>query len=1077
MKGKTSNKYLAILCAVVVALTSISFPAKAAEIDFNDTKYADWDKVTFSDWNIANNTYEGLPDLTFDINYKVNLENKVLCGTVTFSDGWASLYIGGTNYGELWSRVNLQSGVAGYDADQLVLNVGGTPYPLDPDIAGTTLVGEAFELKLSYETEDHDDDGVAELKLGVWIEDTLYNQKYIYAENPELYLYGCMGIHASGGKLTVASWIPKEEVLFYDTEYAAWDTVSFNDWGFEDGTYQRDPETNDIIVRREYTDTLAGKVFSGDVVFHDGEYEDVSAMMYIGGAGTWDGMILASDEANQTLKLTVGGETHTLKADVAGLTSFFDKSFNLKLSYEVVDNALQLGVWFENKLYNSEYIPVTKGNNGEGTYEDYLTGKLAILATGWASLTIASDTPKVLNSNLDQITFSDWGFEDGTYQRDPETNDIIVKREYTDTLAGKVFSGNVIFHDGEYEDVSAMMYIGGAGTWDGMLLASDEANQTLVLTVGGETYTFYSNVARVTSFFDNEFNLKLSYEVIDNALQLGVWFNDKLYDNEYITVTTGDNGEGTYESYLTGKLAIMATGWASLTIDSDQVEVLDPTLEQITFSDWGLEDKTHTPTADMVPYDAYKDSLSGKVFSGYVTFSPDEEDGEAYLLIGKGANVNLWSGLCLRTDGNTGNLILAVGGQTYTIASEDVGDVPLVNNSFNLKLSYQTIDSDEDGTEDALKLGVWVDDTLYKNEYIVITTYDYVNGDSSVTPGRYDDYLMGPLGIHATGTSSLTVRSDKLKALDSSLEQISFSHYGWENGTYTGTSDIIVEREYTESLGNKVISVDVIFTPGQDGNQAYMCIGNGAKNNVWSGLCLQTDGDSGNLLLHVGGQTYTLEPLYAGGVGLVNNKFNLKLSYEVVDTDEYGTGDALQLGVWIDNKLYKNEYIMISNYVYTDSDGDTNGTYEDYLTGGIGIHAPGNASLTINSDIPEVLPKLEHITFNDWGWDNGTYSDTRNDETGESDIIVKRGYEGSYLDKIFCGDVTFSSSDSRIYIGGGEKGIWSSLYLMSGQTDGSLKFGFDGKQYTIQPLTAIGADSLTDKSINLKISYQVEDEA
>ena len=275
MKGKTSNKYLAILCAVVVALTSISFPAKAAEIDFNDTKYADWDKVTFSDWNIANNTYEGLPDLTFDINYKVNLENKVLCGTVTFSDGWASLYIGGTNYGELWSRVNLQSGVAGYDADQLVLNVGGTPYPLDPDIAGTTLVGEAFELKLSYETEDHDDDGVAELKLGVWIEDILYNQEYIYAENPELYLYGCMGIHASGGKLTVASWIPKEKVLFNDTEYAAWDKVTFNDWNIADNTYE---SLADLTFDINYKVNLENKVLCGTVTFSDGW-----ASLYIGG--------------------------------------------------------------------------------------------------------------------------------------------------------------------------------------------------------------------------------------------------------------------------------------------------------------------------------------------------------------------------------------------------------------------------------------------------------------------------------------------------------------------------------------------------------------------------------------------------------------------------------------------------------------------------------------------------------------------------------------------------------------------------------------------------------------------------
>lgn len=48
----------------------------------------------------------------------------------------------------------------------------------------------------------------------------------------------------------------------------------------------------------------------------------------------------------------------------------------------------------------------------------------------------------------------------------------------------------------------------------------------------------------------------------------------------------------------------------------------------------------------------------------------------------------------------------------------------LVGKSFNLKLSYQLVDENGDGKEDTLKLGIWINDRLYNDEYMYIQDYE-----------------------------------------------------------------------------------------------------------------------------------------------------------------------------------------------------------------------------------------------------------------------------------------------------------------------------------------------------------------
>ena len=49
--------------------------------------------------------------------------------------------------------------------------------------------------------------------------------------------------------------------------------------------------------------------------------------------------------------------------------------------------------------------------------------------------------------------------------------------------------------------------------------------------------------------------------------------------------------------------------------------------------------------------------------------------------------------------------------------------VQLVDNTFNMKLSVEFVDSDNDGVKDDVKLGVWFNNVLYRNSFIYLIDY------------------------------------------------------------------------------------------------------------------------------------------------------------------------------------------------------------------------------------------------------------------------------------------------------------------------------------------------------------------
>lgn len=908
-------------------------------------------KITFKDYKIADDTYTYNGGDVAKRGYQwESLDGKVFSGYVTFTEQDAYLYFGGKE--DPWGGFYIASGTDHDDLDSLMFAFGDDTYTFTPEIAKTTLVGAEFNLKLSYQVIDTNDDTIKDtLQLGVWFNDVLYNNKYFYlttyangTKDYTEYLTGACGIQpaTSSATLTVVSDVPR--VLDPSLE-----KITFSDYGVPDAIYTYNAQ-QDFAKRGSYWESLDGKVFSGDVTF-----TEAPALLHFGDKEDhWSGFYLASGQYSDdpdALKFHFIDDDYKMTPEIAG-SPLVGTPVNLKLSYQVIDknkdgnaDTLQLGVWFNDVLYNNKYFYLSTYANGTKDYTYYLSGFLLVQpATSTASITIASEVPEVpeiLNPQLAQITFKDFGIENDTYGY---SGDLTKKGFYNGTLAGRVFSGDV-----KFSEKASYLFVGGEpDLWYGISISSGQEGypkDALVLTIGKQNYTLYRDIAG-EDLVDKMINLKLSYELEDkdsdgedDQLKFGVWINGKLYDNEYYYISTYEHpqskyGIRDYNDFLNAGMAIFpGTKSSSLTVASDYVEKLDASMTEITFTDFGIKDGTYKYADDFSAKGYYQGSLSGKVFTGDITFT----EAPAYLYIG--GEPNAWYGISIASgqEGvNNDCLLVKIGDQSYTLSPAVIGTV-LVGKEINLKISYNELDKDADGVNDALQVGVWINGKLYQNEYFEVSSY--VHDETSYGERTYKDFLTGHMGLYAaTKDAKLVIASDVPETLDPSLEKVTFTDFSVNNATYNTVGGFKVGY-YNGTLAGKVFSGNVTFS--QKRSDLWI----GAQEDAWYGLGILSGYSKDKTVLTVlyNGREYTLDPKVAGAT-LVGKSFNLKLSYQLVDENGDGKEDTLKLGIWINDRLYNDEYMYIQDY-------------ENCIGPYMAIHTPYQGSaMTVESDVIVLNP-------------------------------------------------------------------------------------------------------------------------
>lgn len=341
----------------------------------------------------------------------------------------------------------------------------------------------------------------------------------------------------------------------------------------------------------------------------------------------------------------------------------------------------------------------------------------------------------------------------------------------------------------------------------------------------------------------------------------------------------------------------------------------DENLKMITFSKFRIPNGTYGVNTEIgLGFQGeYEGSLDGTLFSGNICFSDKPDVMLIYGAPGPTPNES-WTGIGIESNGD-GTLVLRnrFTGVAIAVLNKDTAKMKQLTEAFlNLKISIQYIDMDNDNDQDKddVKLGVWFNDQLYNNQYFEVENLALQLGSViSCYVSRED--------------CSLKIESadlnEKKETINPSWEAITLKNFGISNGTYKATEEGVSKNGfeanggYPFSLNNTIFSANVEFSSVRG---VTVCYGGGPS--PWHGLRFDVLGDRIRLCdatynAEEGDKIYYFDSLIAG-VSLLDNKFNLKLSTEYVDSDGDGAKDDVKFGVWFNDVLYNNEYIYFKDY-------------------------------------------------------------------------------------------------------------------------------------------------------------------
>ncbi len=189
-------------------------------------------EISFSSFGVEDGIYDfNKKDLSVKGGYYDPIRGKSLNGTlfngyVTFAKKWGiQLRIGGKNTG--WEGIILVSN--GDGKLLLVDDKNNTWCVYTPELAGTQLTEKQINLKMSIQYVDSDKDGKKDdVKLGVWFNDVLYKNSFIYMTDYAAGLGSMFGIYSpeKGVNMKVKSADVDNSIDFsifgFDKNYASY---------------------------------------------------------------------------------------------------------------------------------------------------------------------------------------------------------------------------------------------------------------------------------------------------------------------------------------------------------------------------------------------------------------------------------------------------------------------------------------------------------------------------------------------------------------------------------------------------------------------------------------------------------------------------------------------------------------------------------------------------------------------------------------------------------------------------------------------------------------------------------------
>ena len=809
-----------------------------------------------------------------------------------------------------------------------------------------------------------------------------------------------------------------------------------------EGYYDGDP----LGARNEYNvkdlANFNNVLLSMKVKFDAGTYTNA---LFVGSAGGWRTLTLHPNQNGTTLEFAqehanpkvTNSTLPSMEVSKTSLSNFIGKEFLLQMSFEYGDfdgdsaEDLRLGVYIEGELYNDELFIISGyATDCKGSY---LGLYRQIDGKGITLHSVQFSMKPVKIEGFKNITISD--FKDstgaqmptGTYSHGVGHN--LFGWDGADDFNQVIFSMKVKFGPVDKGYNNALHFGGPRDDWNVMCLYPTSADCLQIddphapaLTTGSmDPIVMNAQDAGISSFVDNEFCLELSFEYFDadsdggTDLKLGVYIDGKLYGDQSFTIKDiNPEHKGTWLRWYSESASNVITL-------NDFKTIAEPIrlsgFDTITVSDFKdasgaeMESKGYAYDAT-VPDTTFTlkktgDNFANKLFSMKVKFGYKISGVNNYdtrMVIGADnvyggifVYVNSDDQLCIdnKPTDNSGR-----------ITTEQAGVSSFLNTPFILQMSFADI-------SDGLVVGVFINGALCKTfEWSGVATSQYNNQihlrrnleDSFIIVNSiYEDEFPKDPGIQP----------------DPTFTKLTFGHFGITNNTYPckpGDLAIYGQASQKTDLDQTVISGDVFL---EGGNSTIIWGGIGG----WNGLRMGASTDTMSLTWIDSGDnavwsTAALTSNVAD-VKFVGEKYNLKLSAEIIAADADGVANDIRIGIWFNDVLYNQEFFVASNI----------GT-STYFGNYFGVYCPNEGDqVTFGSEmdlLEQPNASLQKVTFFQYGVKDGTYE-------GASDLNVKGSYinDTTVAGTVLCGEVQLHNASAgtiNIFLGASEN-AWYGVRL------------------------------------------------
>lgn len=868
---------------VTLKAAQVDISMNYKEIDWTDFKQADGTSLAYDTFYpaqtgalAAKGTYYGDDTNTTsdDLNKTIFNDNIVMgAGTqirYAGNDGWQGLIIR-----ESANNLVVENSTFGTTYSK-------TYYPDDYDL--TSFAGDEFNLKIS--TVINEDS----YTFGIWVNNKILDD-YFTLSIGDCGVGAVIGLYdnGSGNGFTL-----KDVPVEIPTTFTAINWESFG-LGYQEYTTTA---TSILLGSGTYSGNLNKTLFSDNVIM--GNRTDIR---YAGKDG-WNGLRLdfAKDSNDSYIYLdsngfgtVISGKKHLTgyKASELGIDALVDKSINLKISTEISGNIYRFGVWINDVMIGG-YITIEATSTITGTmvglraYAEPLENVTLIKA--------GSEPPK----DFTTLIWTD--FTGLAYQEYPDATPAL---SGSGTYAGSLHQ--TLLNDRVILGVGTEIRYGGSG-WNGIGLHTDGDKLYIHDHWNDQEYkaTFDDPSAyELTSFANDEFNLKISTEINGTEYTFGVWINDKLLG--YYTLDAGANGGKTVGLYgrSSGNPVILEKQPIALPTDFTTLGWNDFT---------GLICKEYEkPYPDVVEgYTQARGTYAGNIHQTLLNGNIVFEEGTELKYDGNG-----WNALGIRVYKDRITLINHWNDQEIAsfTGANSYGLSQFTNEEINLKISTE-VDSND---ETIRTYGIWINDQILGKYYEI----------TAKTADANDAAAPSILSLYENGSgNNIRLVGEQVPTNYTILTPL--TSFGIAAGSYTAADGVasVDTPPIVEIPNNKLDKVIFQFHKiTYDGN---VDLGWGGEN-VWVGFRLRSDATAGTLTLQSGytgasgfnqliSTPITMTDAVAG-VDLVGGTYNLKISMEYTDET------IIKMGIWFDNILYNNEYVLVDLSQMTHASGDAIGLH------------------------------------------------------------------------------------------------------------------------------------------------------